>query len=778
MFINKLPVSLSNQIAAGEVVERPASVVKELLENALDAGASRIILEIRDAGRTLIKVRDNGSGIVKEDLPLALAPHATSKIATQQDLEGIRTLGFRGEALASIASVSQLELTSRSADSTEAYTVRVEGLQMESSVEVAAHPQGTTVEVRELFFNTPGRRRFLKSDRTEYAHIKNAFVAAAAAYPHIAFEFYSDGKNVYKLSAVSEEKVKSRLSKLIDPLYDKEAIDFSCKNGELALKGYLLPPPPLESSAQEQVFLVLNGRSVTDKVLVHALKEAYLEVNGIACPVRCVIYIDCPYQWVDVNVHPRKLEVRFHDSRAVHDYLAGAVLQALKDGGVVQRYVQPEPRRLKVQETLPLDQGKLSSYATPDGTYHHLKFADADEQQGRDQSGGEKEANPAAGSEVAGAAQEPAVPDEQTQEQGAAFGQDQPEQEKPLQWSLQDEGGAALGQEQDQAPREEGAASFGSHLSSPVPGRGSPGGGRSTAGSVVKDQDDRGPAGPRLDLSDEALAAFNDQENLHSSILEQAGVPGQTAEQTPGQDEPAGVPSQEGDGGPAEPVSEDKLDHQALLRQARYYEGSVESRLKLDLAHAAIPVEAGGEQQHTQVLAMPHPAFALMCLKNRYFLVYLNALRQKLEVARYRDAVRDNSVEQTELAMPFAIKAESSLLRALKLHPGNVLRCGFECKIKKNSVVLFKIPSLLKGCDLASYAFKALHLIAASPISLEDGRCPLQLSELLSEAALKDAYTLSEAQALCAGIDDPQYFKELERCAELDINGLMRDLLS
>ncbi len=758
MFINKLPVSLSNQIAAGEVVERPASVVKELLENALDAGATRIILEIRDAGRTLIKVRDNGSGIVKEDLPLALAPHATSKIAAQEDLEGIKTLGFRGEALASIASVSQLELTSRSADSTEAYAVRVEGPQMESLVEPAAHPQGTTVEVRELFFNTPGRRRFLKSDRTEYARIKNVFVAAAAAYPQIAFEFYSDGKSVYKLTPASDAKIKSRLGKVIDPLYDKEAIDFNCQEGELTLRGYLLPPPPMESSAQEQVFLILNGRSVSDKVLVHALKEAYLEVNGIACPVRCVIYIDCPYQWVDVNVHPRKLEVRFHDSRAVHDCLCATVLQALKDGGVVQRYVQPEPRRLKVQETLPLEKENLSSYATADGSYHHLKFADGEEQKDGAQTG---------------------INDSLSPDGGEA-----PQPKDPLQWSLKNEGGADAEHKQEQSAKDESAesASFRPSLSEAGQDAQARTSGLST-GSPFKPKEDEGSSSFRLDLSDEALAAFNDQDTLHSAILEQAGSPANTKSesatvQPDEQNESAQASEHDFDGTRGAAVSEENLDHQALLRQARYYEGSVESRLKLDLAHASAPVAARAESSCTQVLAMPHPAFALVCLKNRYFLVYLNAIRQKIEAGRYREAVKDNSVEQTKLAMPFAIKAESSLLRALKLHPANVLRCGFECKIKKDSVVLFKIPVLLEGCDLAAYAYKALHLIAASPISLEDGSCPLQLSDLLGGASLKDAYTLSEAEALCAGVDDPKMFKELGRCAELDINGLMRDLLS
>ena len=193
--IKLLSKQLASQIAAGEVVERPASVVKELLENAVDAGGTSILCEIRNAGKVLVRVRDNGKGIVKDELPLALAPHATSKISTSDDLNSITTLGFRGEALASIASVSKLTLTSKTADEENAFAVSVEGPEQNPVIIPAAHPTGTTVDVCELFFNTPARRRFLKSDRTEFLRIKDIFVRVALAHPTLAFELKNDGKS-------------------------------------------------------------------------------------------------------------------------------------------------------------------------------------------------------------------------------------------------------------------------------------------------------------------------------------------------------------------------------------------------------------------------------------------------------------------------------------------------------------------------------------------------------------------------------------------------------
>ncbi|WP_295481719.1 DNA mismatch repair endonuclease MutL [uncultured Succinatimonas sp.] len=332
MPIRRLSVQLANQIAAGEVVERPSSVVKELLENAVDAKATKIVCDLKNSGKSLIRVRDNGQGISHEELPLALAPHATSKIATLEDLEAILTLGFRGEALASIAAVSKLTLTSRTKDEDHAYSVEVEGPQQNPEINPAAHPVGTSVEVCELFFNTPARRRFLRSDRTEFMHIREIFVRTALANPDIDFELNLDGKNVINVKAVmgDEKKRLVRLSKLAGSDFNRSGIFVKGEDPCLNVNGVLLPPSSVEESAVENIFLFLNGRPIADKVLTHALKQAYSEVAGRPCPVRCVLYLTCDPHEVDINVHPRKDEVRFHEARLVHDVLLETVVNSLR----------------------------------------------------------------------------------------------------------------------------------------------------------------------------------------------------------------------------------------------------------------------------------------------------------------------------------------------------------------------------------------------------------------------------------------------------------------
>ncbi len=332
--IKLLSKQLASQIAAGEVVERPASVVKELLENAVDAGGTSILCEIRNAGKVLVRVRDNGKGIVKDELPLALAPHATSKISTSDDLNSITTLGFRGEALASIASVSKLTLTSKTADEENAFAVSVEGPEQNPVIIPAAHPTGTTVDVCELFFNTPARRRFLKSDRTEFLRIKDIFVRVALAHPTLAFELKNDGKTVLRVSAASEEIDLKRISTLISSDFSKPGIPVVCEDPNLTIKGMVLPPPTLEESASEQIYLFLNGRPIADKLVTHALKEGFYEVLGKTLPIRCVIYLSIMPTEVDVNVHPRKDEVRFHEPSLIHDLITDAIVLALHKHGI------------------------------------------------------------------------------------------------------------------------------------------------------------------------------------------------------------------------------------------------------------------------------------------------------------------------------------------------------------------------------------------------------------------------------------------------------------
>lgn len=350
--IRLLSKQLANQIAAGEVVERPSSVVKELLENAIDSGAEEILLEVKSAGKTLIRVRDNGHGIEKDDLPLALCPHATSKIYTLDDLSEIKTLGFRGEALASIASVSRLVLSSRAKDSNDAFSITVEGEQMDPVISPTAHPVGTTVDVSDLFFNTPARRRFLKSDRTEFLRIKDTFIRTALSHPDISFELVSDSKRVLKVGASTDGGLDlKRLKTLIGADYSLSGILVNCEDPCLGISGMILPPPSLEQALSDQIYLFLNGRAIADKVVTHALKEGYFEVIKKTLPLRCVLYLSISPKEVDVNVHPRKDEVRFHEVSKVHDLICGAVVDALKKAGIGEVFQEhSKPDDLSVSE--------------------------------------------------------------------------------------------------------------------------------------------------------------------------------------------------------------------------------------------------------------------------------------------------------------------------------------------------------------------------------------------------------------------------------------------
>lgn len=364
--IRRLSKQLASQIAAGEVVERPASVVKELLENAVDAHGTFILCEIKDAGKLLIRVRDNGCGIVRDELPLALAPHATSKIYSSEDLNSITTLGFRGEALASIASVSKLTLTSKTKDEENAFCVRVEGPEQEPVTAPAAHPDGTTVDVCELFFNTPARRRFLKSDRTEFLRIRDTFVRVALAHPDTGFELVNEGKTVFKVSKsqVAQGIDLKRTSVLLGSDFSQEGISVLCEDPNLKMEGMLLPPPSEEQSVSEQVYLFLNGRPIADKVVTHALKEAFFEVLGKTLPIRCVLYLEVKPDEVDVNVHPRKDEVRFHEPSLIHDLITDALVLSLRKAGIGPHSVSQSELDFAAEEPLVPAAGSFESDKT------------------------------------------------------------------------------------------------------------------------------------------------------------------------------------------------------------------------------------------------------------------------------------------------------------------------------------------------------------------------------------------------------------------------------
>jgi len=328
--IKQLSEMLSNQIAAGEVVERPASVVKELCENSLDAGAQRLDLELDAGGTRLIRLRDDGMGIEPDDLPLALSPHATSKIASLEDLEKVTSLGFRGEALASIASVSRLTLTSATEDADHATRIRLDG-RGEPDMVPAAHPRGTTVEVKDLFFNTPARRKFLRTERTEYNHCEEVMRRLALARPDVGFVLRHNAKATLSLKpAQTQVEREQRIASLCSKGFIESSIGIEFEAMGLRLRGWVGLPTFNRSQADLQYFFV-NGRIVRDRLVTHAIRQAYRDVMYHDRHPAYVLYLEMDPAGVDVNVHPTKHEVRFRESRGVHDFLFHSLHRALAD---------------------------------------------------------------------------------------------------------------------------------------------------------------------------------------------------------------------------------------------------------------------------------------------------------------------------------------------------------------------------------------------------------------------------------------------------------------
>ena len=378
--IMQLNPRLSNQIAAGEVVERPASVIKELLENSLDAGSTRIDIDLEAGGTKLIRVRDNGHGIHQQDLTLALSRHATSKIRETEDLEAISTLGFRGEALASLASVSRLTLTSNaSADKTAGWQVTVAGQEMQARVAPAPHPQGTTVEVKDLFFNTPARRKFLRTDKTELQRIEEVLRKLSLSHLQVAIYLHHNGKLLRHFApAQAEDDVTRRLAGVFGQTFIDNAIyleqAFSPEQGGngLQLRGWVGLPTFSRSQADQQYFYV-NGRMIRDKLVTHAVKQAYQDVLFHGRQPVYALFLTLDPRLVDVNVHPTKHEVRFRNGRDVHNFLFTAIHRALADvrpeGASAADRSGPGPGFAGVRS----DMAETASSTTwPGGTYNSV----------------------------------------------------------------------------------------------------------------------------------------------------------------------------------------------------------------------------------------------------------------------------------------------------------------------------------------------------------------------------------------------------------------------
>ena len=352
--IEILSPRLANQIAAGEVVERPANVVKELTENSLDAGANRIEIDIEQGGVKLIRIRDNGFGIEKDDLALSLSRHATSKIKNLDDLEAVQSLGFRGEALASIASVSRLVLSSHEQSCEEAWQVQAEGRDMATDIKPCAHPVGTTVEMRDLFFNTPARRKFLRTEKTEFNHLEEVIKRMALSRFDVSFQLRHNQKVIHALrpctSTFDQEK---RIATLLSTQFMQEAVHIEMEAAGLKLWGWVGKPTFSRSQADMQYFFV-NGRIVRDKLVAHAIRQAYQDVLYHGRHSAFVLYLELDPALVDVNVHPTKHEVRFRDGRLVHDFLFRTLHRAL---GEVRPQTTPEHNPETTLQSQPMVSG-------------------------------------------------------------------------------------------------------------------------------------------------------------------------------------------------------------------------------------------------------------------------------------------------------------------------------------------------------------------------------------------------------------------------------------
>lgn len=355
MHIKILNEQLSNQIAAGEVIERPASAVKELVENSIDAGATKILIEISQGGSELIRIRDNGEGIHPDDLELTINRHATSKIKNLSDLETISSLGFRGEALASIAAVSRFHLTSKYHENDLAYSMKSEGGMISDKQIPAAHSQGTTVEVRDLFFNTPARRRFLRTVKTEFDHIQTVLHRLVLGHFHIYFTLMHNGKKIFecKHAHTSFEK-EQRISSILGNAFLEQALYIEFNSAGLTLNGWIALPKYSRSQPDMQFFYI-NQRYIRDKLLMHAAREAYHDILFHGRHPAYLLYLTIQSNKVDVNVHPTKHEVRFCDSRLVHDFVKKGIHDALSQSVVSHQKIKTEthqPNRLDLTKKI------------------------------------------------------------------------------------------------------------------------------------------------------------------------------------------------------------------------------------------------------------------------------------------------------------------------------------------------------------------------------------------------------------------------------------------
>ena len=364
MTIAILPARLANQIAAGEVVERPASVIKELIENSLDAGASTIHIDVDKGGVKRIRISDNGTGIAKDELTLALSRHATSKIKNLRDLEAINSLGFRGEALASISSVARLTLTSKPQTQATAWQANAEGRDMAVTIKPAAHPDGTTIEVLDLFFNTPARRKFLRTEKTEFNHIDEIVRRIALTHFEVTFTLTHNGKTIRQYrSATTQAQRAKRVAMVCGQKFIDQAITVDCQHDNMRFTGWLAKPS-FARSQNDLCYSYVNGRMMRDKLINHAIRQAYANLLPPDTSPAFVLFLQLDHSEVDVNVHPAKHEVRFHQSRYVHDFIYSVCNEALSENALDLATLAPQISSL--QSTHVQQQPKQAQYRAED----------------------------------------------------------------------------------------------------------------------------------------------------------------------------------------------------------------------------------------------------------------------------------------------------------------------------------------------------------------------------------------------------------------------------
>lgn len=376
MSIHQLPELLINQIAAGEVVERPASVIKELIENSLDAGAEAIQVILEQGGKRLIRVIDDGIGIPKNELALALARHATSKISSLQDLEQVASMGFRGEALPSMASVSRMTITSRTPDAEHAWQVSVSNGELSEVMPAAGQP-GTSVELRDLFYNVPARRKFMKADRTEFSHADELVKRFSLSRPDVGFQLTHNNRVVRRFAPVRNEMdMQARLQTVLGQEFVEHALEIDEQRGSFGLQGWVAEPRYNRAQADRQFFFV-NGRVIKDRVVAHAIRQAYRDVLFHGRHPAFVLFLEIPPSGVDVNVHPQKHEVRFRDSRGVHGFIYSTLNHALAAAGAGAGGLRPgteirEPEQDSERGSVPYQTGMPVNMAEQISNYARL----------------------------------------------------------------------------------------------------------------------------------------------------------------------------------------------------------------------------------------------------------------------------------------------------------------------------------------------------------------------------------------------------------------------